>query len=579
MKIRKPKSKAKLFDPDLISTKINQELERDFESFKQMYKGNDHIMHDAFRRQTDELLKKFSRSDVDSRKLEKLTFEKFLAVNDHMLNYNIKNTLLDIDDKPCLKSVPLHDQIHKRAKRLAKFVLGNLDEDELFLECRNSSGSSVGVPFTDTSIQRKFTFPMSVTENVKPLFQRYLRFDFLLNRAIQSMNSSSVTTEMYNVVNGSRATTVDKTSTSRRMICIEPTCNMFLQQGLMRVMYKRLDAVGLDVATLPEQHKKLARESSITCRNATIDWSSASDCVSIELLRRILPPRWFSLIDQLRCKSTTVDSVETSLHMVSSMGNAGTFPLETLVFWIYAIATHQTLKSDSPSSLPDFRLFGKASVFGDDCIVDTTISSLYIEVMTSVGFIVNKEKSFYGSQQFRESCGGDYLQGYDNRPFFLKSPVSTKISSLEPWLNIITNSLLKKYFMYFGEVSYFYSKRVLSYLFGLYRRYKINIKLVPSDFPDDAGLKMSHDIHRLKHHYPMSLNRISRSHHGTYTFNYLRYRYPNSYEVDNFVGYATKLKKFVASPKKPFYRASLRRNGSYVVAKGISCHWHVPIVR
>jgi len=577
MKIRKKQLKATLFNSSQIATKIERELDRDFKTFTQMYKGNDHIMRNAFSRQRLELLKKFSPPRLSPDDLETKTFDKFLSVNDHMLNFNIKNSLESIPEGPCFKRYSDVTQVQMRAKSLISYVLGNFDEDEFFLECRNSSGTSIGVPFRDTAIDRKFRFPMSTTESVKPLFQRYLDFDFKLKSTIHEMNGDLALSQVYDVVKGSRATTVEKTSTSRRMICIEPTCNMFLQQGLMRVMYKRLDAIGLDVATLPDRHKRLARESSITSLNATIDFSSASDCVSIELLRKLLPPLWFSIIYQLRCTSTSIQGEEVQLQMISSMGNAVTFPLETLVFWAFAVAAVVTENTDSPSRIPCWNSFKMASVFGDDCILPTENAELFMRAMSSVGFIVNTDKSYFGEdEQFRESCGGDYLQGYDNRPYFLKAPVNERKSCLEPWLYIIMNSILKKYFIYFGSTSYLYDKHVLRYLFSLFGTYNLSLKIVPSYFPDDSGLKMSSDIERLLSCYPVAVSQIARSHHGSMHFSYLRFMYKEKRKIHEGISYAVKLKKFVASDMKPFKDAPDRRNGGYVVAKGLSAHWAFP---
>jgi len=576
--LKKRSQKAKLFDPDTIATTVHQALSRDLLNHPQMYRFNDSITRNAFNRQRDEFLKKYVSPSIDQDQLETETLEKFLSVNDHMLDYNIKNCLLDIDDDPCFRNDSLDLKVLKRTKDLLSFVLGNLDEEELFLECRNSSGTSIGVSYSDTSNENKFSYPMSVTSSAKPLFQRYLQFDYKLEHAIQELNSASVCGERFNVVKGSRATTVDKTATKRRFIAIEPTCNMFLQQGMMRVMYKRLDAVGLDVSTLPDRHKQLARESSITGKNSTIDWSSASDCVSIELLRQLLPTRWFALIDQVRSPSTTIRGKEVDLHMVSSMGNAGTFPLETLVFWAFAISTIVSLKNTTASRLPDWETFGEASVFGDDCIVPTSCAEEFISVMTAVGFIINKEKSFYGTEQFRESCGGDYLSGYDNRPFNLRAPASNRLSALEPWLYIILNATLKKYIMYFGVTNYVYDKAIFHCIFGLFDSFGITVKLVPPEFPDDSGLKMSSDIQRFVNHYSVKLNRIDISHHGVLRFAYCSYQYGKKRVLDENLQYYLKLKNFRASEKKPFKKKDIRRNGGYVVAKGRSGHWSIPVV-
>jgi len=575
--------KAKLFNPQLIATQLLDHLNRDYDAFLLAYKGNDYITRNAFDRQRSELLKKFVPPSLDQSSLEQETYDKFLAINSHMLTFNIKNSYIDIKPGKCMRSDSFEEKVLKRVKPLMAHVLGDFMEEELFLECQNSSGTSIGVPFKDTAIDKKFLFPLSVTKSVVPLFDRYLAFDTLLNSAIQTLNSTTVIGERYNIVEGSRATTVDKSSTSRRMIGIEPTCNMFLQQGLMMMMYKRLKCVGLDVAVLPDLHKTLAKDSSIHGLNATIDFSSASDCVSIELLRRVLPAKWFLLVDQLRCRTIAIQGVEHDTHMISSMGNAGTFPLELLVFWTFAIAVIQTNEDQDGSVLPNRELFGRASVFGDDCIVPTIYAHDFMSVMESVGFIVNKEKSFYGSEQFRESCGGDYLSGYDNRPFCLKAPTGVKLSALEPWLYIMMNSILKKYFMYFGATNYLYDRSVFTYFLTLFRKYNLVLKIVPVDFPDDAGFKMSVDIQRFLANYPFKVSRITKSIQGTYSFRYCRYTYRQQREINPFVRYATKLKNYRASafspwatPRRPILKTPRKLGGGYVVAKGISCHWQVP---
>jgi hypothetical protein len=459
-------------------------------------------------------------------------------------------------------------------------VLSPFEWDEWFMECKNSGGTSVGVPYMDTSVERKFTFPMSTTGSVLNLFRSTMADDLYLSEAIENFNRHNpVNNGPFEIVEGSKATTVDKTADKRRMICVEPTCNMYLQQGLMQMMYNRMKAVGLNVETLPDAHKEIARESSITGSNATIDWSSASDCVSIELLRWLLPPRWFDVVFRTRSHTTLIKGESVKLAMISTMGNATTFPLETLVFWTYAQAVRLTEDKTSNRSLLNEEEYGLCSVFGDDCIVPTTMAAKYIATMESVGFIVNDQKSFYGTEQFRESCGGDYLSGFDVRPFYMKAPHSTTMSALEPWLYIIANSLLQKYILYFGELSYLYEKEVWRVLFGLFREYKIYIKLVPSFFPDDAGLKLSHDIQRFSATYPMKLSRIASDRHGTVTFRYCSFKYRDSFRKDDGIRYHLWLKKPVRSKQpKQLFDVPLRKIGGYVVAKGLTGHWSVPPV-
>lgn len=574
------KRALRLFDPDRIATQIHQALVEDQGSIIHEYDTTGNPVHFAHLRQCNELLKKFVSSSVDQASLQDITFKNFLKTNRRMGKVNLKlRDELSVCSPRLNRSTRKMDKIHLRAKALMSFVLTDFEKPEWFVECRNSSGSSIGVPFVDTSIERKFSFPMSVTKGALSLFNESMAFNENLKEAVVNYNSRNPLLGPYNIVRGSSATTVDKTSDKRRMICVEPTCNMYLQQGLMHMMYKRMKVVGLDVESLPDLHKQLAKESSITGKNATIDWSSASDSVSVELLRWLLPPKWFAAVILTRSPFSTINGVERRMNMISTMGNAVTFPLETLVFWTYAHATILTENTYTNSLFPEWEDLMNVSVFGDDCIVPTNIASRYIEVMEEVGFIVNDDKSYYGTEQFRESCGGDYLTGFDVRPFSLKAPHSNRVSSLEPWLYIIANSLLKKYMVYFGKLNYVYDRALWRLLFGLFAEYKIKIKLVPAYFPDDAGLKISHDILRFYHQYEMKLSPVYKDTHGTYTFNYCSFKYRNSLVRDDGIRLASWLQRPVQTSTPSVHEdRKIRRLGGYVVAKGLSCHWHVPVI-
>lgn len=577
MSVKNRLRSQQLFNPDQIQTLLGQAINRDFVRFQHEYYADGRLRREAFSRQVQDFSKKYCPLSYNKDLVTQKTFQKFLEVNRHMALFNRK---IDFDLPPLDYRVqttsPWRLKVFARARALMHFVVSDFSEDEWFQECRNSSGSSVGVPFSNTSIERKLTFPVSVTEKAKPLFQRYLNFDSQLRLAVEAFNGLGPIMDHFNVVKGSRATTVDKTAEKRRFICVEPTANMYLQQGLMSMLYRRMKLVGLDVESLPDKHRQLAHDSSITGRNATIDWSSASDCVSIELLRYLLPPRWFDVVNRTRSAFTSINGEDVELAMFSTMGNAVTFPLETLVFWTFA---HAVRLSSTPgnSLFPEWEDLGCVSVFGDDCIVPSPLAPDFIGIMEEVGFMVNVEKTFIGPEQFRESCGGDYLSGFDVRPFSLGSPQSARKSSLEPWLYIIANSLKQKYITYFGDLAYVYDRELWRCIFGLFAEHKILIKLVPSYYPDDAGLKMSEDIQRFAACYPMKLSRIAVDRNGSYSFNYLRFVYRTKNKKDDGIRLATWLKKPVTetvySPTTP-----VRKIGGYVVAKGLSCHWWVPRV-
>lgn len=88
------------------------------------------------------------------------------------------------------------------------------------------------------------------------------------------------------------------------------------------------------------------------------------------------------------------------------MGSAMCFPVETLVF--AACCEYVTREHGH-------RL--RYSVFGDDIIVPTECYDDLLHVLSLLGFKVNQDKSFFKpSDWFRESCGGEYCDGYDVTP-------------------------------------------------------------------------------------------------------------------------------------------------------------------
>lgn len=556
--------KTKLFCPDAIVTQIRQNVLRDLAAMSQEYHSHERISKYVIDLNRTSLTKKYVFETNDQELLEDLTFQKFLEVNDHMRSSD-EGLTLPLPDARIQSSTSEVDAILIRAKALIKAVLTPFTQEEFFQECSHSSGSSIGVPFSDTSIERKWTLPISITENAKSLFNQYMLYDSELYNAVEDFNSQHPVGGMYDIVEASRATTVDKTDKIRRMIAVEPTGNMFLQQGVMAMMYKRLKSFGLDVTELPKKHTQLAFEGSITGRLATIDFSSASDCVSTKLLGWILPPQWFRVLNQLRASHITIRDERIKLNMFSTMGNAGTFPVETLLFWALAVSATRA-KEQSNSLLFSIEEKGSCSVFGDDCILPTQHACVFMQVCNHVGFIVNKEKSFFDTQGgFRESCGGDYLHGINVRPLFLTRPTSNRMSALEPWLYIILNGILKKYIQYFGPLTYIYNRHALTYIFRLFREYKVLVKPVPLYYPDDAGL-ISDDLARLSACYSPAFSRVSRSHHGTLSFLFCSYKYRDTRKTDDGLRYAQWLKKPLPQPKAHSQFQKTRRIGGYSVA-------------
>jgi len=210
---------------------------------------------------------------------------------------------------------------------------------------------------------------------------------------VESLSNTSVT-----VVGGNRTSYVPKDVRKCRRIAIEPSCNLFLQMGVGNWIARRLRYFGVDIYD-QSINKDLARKGSLDGSVATIDLSDASDSISRELVRSLVPRDWFCLLDSIRSPAPLDGPY---YERFSSQGNAFTFPLETLIFWAIV------------KSVSSF-----CSVYGDDIICDTESYHKALQAIADAGFIPNSDKS-YGDGFFRESCGGDYIAGVDVRPIFYK---------------------------------------------------------------------------------------------------------------------------------------------------------------
>jgi hypothetical protein len=210
-----------------------------------------------------------------------------------------------------------------------------------------------------------------------------------------------------NVVEGAVLFTVPKNADIERCACKEPDLNMYLQKGVGAHMGRRLLRAGINLRD-QSINRGLAREGSLTGDLATLDLSSASDSVSVELVRLLLPPLWFEYLNDIRSKHVKVRGEYVCTEMFSSMGNGFTFGLESLLF--YALAR---------SVLYFEGIKGRLSIYGDDIIVPSSGAHMLISVLQFFGFTVNEKKSFVEGP-FRESCGGHYHNGLDVTPFYLK---------------------------------------------------------------------------------------------------------------------------------------------------------------
>jgi len=224
-------------------------------------------------------------------------------------------------------------------------------------------------------------------------------------------------------VEGSRLTTVPKNEDTERTIAIEPSGNMCLQLAAGMYLEGALRHIGLDIRNQQPKNVAMAKRGSSDGSVATLDLKSASDMISIDLVRALMPDVWFDLLMKLRSPIITIPrdgklrnaDIQVELNMISTMGNGFTFPLMTLL--IVALIYGYRCTKGGPSLFIDWR---NTCVFGDDIIIPTNEYHGFVDVLTKAGLIVNLDKS-YSEGPFRESCGGDFLNGVDITPFYVKT--------------------------------------------------------------------------------------------------------------------------------------------------------------
>lgn len=302
------------------------------------------------------------------------------------------------------------------ARRKISWVLGPLDLDEVHGLMEFTSGASTRLPRRYGHQAYKFSSTKETTSGNLPFAYAVVQHSPLLSgRPVFGEGPCNDPLRFLKEVVGNKLISVPKNYKTERTIAIEPDMNMYVQKGFGNVIRRRLRRVGVDLDHGQQTNRDLALFGSATGHLATIDLSMASDTVSRELVELLLPPDWFSCLEQARSQYGVLPSGELMYYQkFSSMGNGFTFELETLIFWSFAQSVAEAYGAGT-------RLI---AVYGDDIIVPASVSDPLCELLRFVGFTPNEKKTF-SSGPFRESCGKHYFNGVDVSPFYVKSEDNT----------------------------------------------------------------------------------------------------------------------------------------------------------
>jgi hypothetical protein len=399
-------------------------------------------------------------------------------------------------------------------------VSGNLRRLTLAeVTTRFGVGDGANLGSFSTDFLSKFgTSTMAATDSVLHILYKQAIRSLPLWSDVESIRSSFRSEA---VVRGSRLSFVPKTTEISRTICTEPLLNMIFQKGIASVLEELLfEKCGISLSQQPDKNRQLARLGSMNERFGTIDLSSASDSMSLSLVQSMFPKHVFDMLKMCRCAFTTLPGgSEIELHMISSMGNAFTFPLQTILFSALVYGVYRSLGIHFER--PFGRSLGNFAVFGDDIICVSEAYDLLTQVLSICGFSVNIDKSF-NTGLFRESCGHDYYYGRNVRGIYLKSfltscDIYSAINRLNRWSAIwgIPLTLTIEYLVR--------SVRFLP---------------IPMDEMDDCGIKVP-------------LRMLKRKRYNRYTggiqYRFV-YRRPNSFLVTDVEARPPKIRGWINNP-------------------------------
>jgi hypothetical protein len=284
------------------------------------------------------------------------------------------------------------------AQRKISQILGPLQFDRIAELCRFGNGATFDLRRGSTHADKSCR--PSVTFDAIPWVCKALTGDEYLGSLVGPLSDLKI-------VSANRMVMVPKTVKTHRPIAAEPTLNGFVQQGVGRYIRARLKRFGVDLddQTINQDLASIAQSWGLS----TLDLSSASDTLCANLVKLLLPPEWFELLDDLRCKSTQYHGRRFLLSKFSSMGNAYTFELESMIFYVLLCSACTA---------------GVSSVYGDDLIVHNADYRSTLEILTWAGFSINGSKSFTEGSSFFESCGKHFYDGREVTPCFQKDVCS-----------------------------------------------------------------------------------------------------------------------------------------------------------
>jgi len=395
---------------------------------------------------------------------EAMAVRKFLSAELKCKRLNRKFFLYDTYRSP-------HEDKLARIRNFIRYTIGEEPDLQNVLDGSGfGAGASLGVHGNATHLAKKI---LSEKWTVSPGASTYGYWAICMNPHLRDLLLESkdhvscldwsIAKARYSgkaqYVTNNKIAFVPKTAKTHRAIAVEPLLNGFVQKGADLFLRKCLKRIGIDLSD-QSLNQRLARQGSLNDSEdpfVTIDLSSASDNISIGLVRSLLPPDWFDFLNRIRSHRFELDNKLYTYAKFCSMGNGFCFPLETLIF----VAILHACNCGKPGT--DF------SVYGDDIIVRQSKANEVLRLLKVCGFSPNTKKTFLEGP-FRESCGSDWFGGVDVRPYTLDYALDS-LESLFKWLNLTRRNSMTSLFF---EGTYDYILSQIPHRFRFFRPFKGN---------------------------------------------------------------------------------------------------------
>lgn len=368
------------------------------------------------------LIKKypFTSDDIPGLNPEKTARDKFLQAEHRCKRQNQKRQAM-------AKNFDHYFSFWEDARLFVSRILGATpDFQAVYDECDFTSGASLGVHGNSTNVASKLLAsewsctPPALFHAKRALWSNIHIRDCILPGAIKCYDPEQfgvIVKERIASVSHNKISFVPKTARTHRSIAVEPLLNGFVQKGIDNVFRKALkNRAGIDLSNQTvNQAMSLLGSQGGHNPYVTIDLSAASDSLSVEVVRSLLPPAWYAFLEEVRSPwyELEIDGVveKRRYEKFCSMGNGFCFPLQTLLFSSVCFAATRSLGDPQ-----DF------TVYGDDIVVRQNVALLVIELLRELGFRTNVDKTFV-TGPFRESCGSDWFSGRDVRPAQFTKPL------------------------------------------------------------------------------------------------------------------------------------------------------------